>query len=110
MNLRKLSLAAALLCLAAPLAAGAGSAAASGKPQRLPIDSIAVGSKRGPLTIRVRASVHAEVAIWVGGHRVNQQFEFAGRKAQSISLLAGNGLHAGKNRIRLRAQHGGKTF
>ena len=110
MNPRKLSLVTALLCLAALLGAGAGPAAAKGKPQRLPIDSISVGSKRGPLTIRVRASVHAEVTIWVGSHRVDQQFELAGRKAQSISLLAGNGLHAGPNRIRLRAHQGSKTY
>lgn len=110
MNHRKLSLLALLLCLAALLGAGAGSAAAKGKPRQLRIDSVAVGSKLGPLTIRVRAGVHAEVSIWIDGHRVDRGFELAGRHAQSISLLAEDGLHAGKNRIRLRAQHGGTTY
>lgn len=93
-----------LLCL--PGVAGA----ATGTAQKLRINSIAVGSKKGPLTVRVHAGVHAAVTIWIDGRRARQPFEFAGRHVQSVSLRSTDGLHQGVDRIRIRAAYGSKAY
>lgn len=103
-----LTFAAALVCLVLLAQPSAGQA--KGKPHELRIDSLVVGSKQGPLTVRVRAGLHAKVTIWVGKRKVRHPFEFAGRQAQAISLRSGDGLHPGKNRIRIRAGYGAKTY
>src|SRR3954469_22704983 len=96
-----LTFAATLACLVLLALPSAGHA--KGKPHALRIDSLVVGSKQGPLTVRVRAGLHAKVTIWVAKRRVRHPFEFAGRQAQAISLRSGDGLHPGKDRIRIRA-------
>lgn len=109
-NAKQLFLAAILACAVLFAADAGASAATQGKPLRLRIDSVRVGSETGPLTIRVRAGAHARLAIWVGGHRVGHPFEIANRRAQSIALRAADGLHPGLDRIRVRARHGGRAY
>lgn len=104
-----LTLAVALACTVLLILPSAGFAK-DGKPHQLRIDSLTVGSMQGPLTIRVRAGLHAKVTIWVGKHQVRHPFEYAGRRAQAISLRSGDGLHPGRNRIRIRAGYGAKTY
>lgn len=109
-NLKKLSLAllAALACVGlASLPALAAKKGKGAKPLR--VESVAVATKSGPLTLRVRASVHAEVAVWVNGRRVRHSFQQEGRHSQEIELRAADGLRAGPNRLRLRARSHGEV-
>jgi hypothetical protein len=110
MNPKKLFLLTVLALACAALLAGPAAAAKPGGSHKLRIESIAVGSKTGPLTIRVRAGVHANLTIWVRGHRVDHPFEFAGPQTQSIALRAADRLHPGADRIRIRARHRGRVL
>jgi hypothetical protein len=97
-------------CLA-PAGASAGSAE-DGKrkaPAQLEIDSLRVGTREGPLAVRVRAGTFAKVAVWVNGRRVRHPFEYAGRHAQAIELRTADGLRAGLNRLRIQARSGGRV-
>lgn len=113
MKALKLTLAAvvALVCVAlAGLPAWAAESGGSKGPGRLQVDSIKVGTKAGPLAVQVRAGVFARVSIWVNGRRVRHPFEQAGRRAQAIELRSADGLRAGPNRLRIRAERGGRAY
>ena len=112
MNPRKLAL--PLLVALACIGAGATvlpAAAATKQPaprhqskaKKLHVDSIRVGTKAGPLVLRVAADVNTEVGMTVNGKRVRTPFELAGPKAQVIELRSTDGLHAGWNKLRIRA-------
>lgn len=99
----------ALACLgAATLPA---SAKDGGKgPGQLKIESVRVATLDGPLSLRVRATVHTRVELRVNGRLVRHPFEQAGERSQEIDLHAGDGLRPGVNRLRLRAtRHGSVT-
>jgi hypothetical protein len=116
MNPRKLAL--PLLVALACIGAGATvlpAAAATKQPtprhqskaKKLHVDSIRVGTKAGPLVLRVAADVNTEVGMMVNGKRVRTPFELAGPKAQEIELRSTDGLHAGSNKLRIRATRAG---
>jgi hypothetical protein len=112
MNVRKLFLAlvVAVGCVAlAGLPAWAADSARPSNKQSLRIASIQVGSKAGPLVVRVRANVHTELSIWANGRRVKHPFELATRRAQLIELRASDGLRPGANRLRVRGVNGGRA-
>jgi hypothetical protein len=104
---------AALVCLGVgPAGASAAAAAGQGanhhpKAKRLPIESIAVAGKAGPLGLRVGAGVNSTVTLKVNGKAVGHGFEFDGDRTQSIELRAADGLRAGANRLRLTAIRNG---
>ncbi len=106
-------LAAALTCLIGPAGLCAAAAAQPGandhhsRAKRLPIESIEVAGKAGPLGLRVRAGVNSTVTIKVNGKAVGHRFEFAGEHTQSIELRAADGLRAGRNQLRLTAIRNG---
>jgi hypothetical protein len=108
MNARKLFLAlvVALGCVA--LAGLPAWASGSPKPQ-LKIESIRVGSKAGPVVVRVRAGLRTKLQIWANGHRVRQPFHLTGKHAQTINLRAANGLSPGANKLRIRAERGDRA-
>lgn len=115
MNSRKLALPllVALACVAlasipawgsaAPKHKGPGEAAAP--PLR--ITSVAVGTKAGPLTLKVRANVHAQVGLKVNGRKVRHPFQSTSESVQRIELRATDGLRPGPNKLRLRSVHAG---
>jgi hypothetical protein len=116
MNPRKLAL--PLLVALACIGAGATvlpAAAATRQPaprhqakaKKLRVDSIRVGTKAGPLVLRVAADVNTEVGMTVNGKRVRTPFELAGPKAQVIELRSTDGLHAGSNKLQIRATRAG---
>ena len=116
MNPRKLAL--PLLVALACIGAGATvlpAAAATRQPaprhrakaKKLRVDSIRVGTKAGPLVLRVAADVQTEVGMTVNGKRVRTPFELAGSKAQVIELRSADGLHAGPNKLQIRATRAG---
>lgn len=112
MNLRKLFLAAvvSLGCVAlAGLPAWASDAARPKSHPKLKVDSIRVGTKAGPLALRVRAGLHARVSLRVNGQRVRHPFELVGKRAQAIELRAADGLSPGANRLRISARRNGRT-
>jgi hypothetical protein len=115
MNSRKLALPllVALACVAlaaipawgsaAPKQGGSGNAATT--PLR--ITSVAVAGKAGPLTLKVRANVQAQVELKVNGHKVAHPFESTSETSQQIELRSTDGLHAGVNKLRLRSVRAG---
>lgn len=115
MNSRKLALPllVALACVALAAIPAWGSAApkqgTTGKPASKPlrITSVAVAGKAGPLTLKVRANVHAEVELKVNGHKVTHPFESISETVQQIELRSADGLHAGANKLRLRSVRAG---
>lgn len=111
MNARKLLLAVlvTLGCVAfAALPAWAGSAANRKSGSDLKIESIRVGSKAGPLAIKVEAAVTARLGLRVNGQVVRHGFQFAGKGSQAIELRAADGLRPGANELRIRAMRGGR--
>ncbi|MBS1676008.1 MAG: hypothetical protein JST08_01360 [Actinobacteria bacterium] len=115
MNSRKLvlPLLVAVACVALASIPAWGSAApkhkASGKAATKPlrIASVAVGTKAGPLTLKVRANVHAQVELKVNGQKVRHPFQSTSEALQQIELRTTDGLRAGPNRLRLRAVRAG---
>jgi hypothetical protein len=115
MNARKLILPVlvALACVGFGLAslpaaaAPQGSKAKQAKPKALKIAALEVGTKAGPLTLRVRAGIQSQVWLTVNGKPVRHPFETAGPKVQQIELRAVDGLRAGQNQLRLRARRAG---
>jgi len=116
MNPRKLAL--PLLVALACIGAGATvlpAAAATRQPsprhqakaKKLRVDSIRVGTKAGPLVLRVAADVNTEVGMTVNGKRVRTPFELSGPQAQVIELRSADGLHAGSNKLQIRATRAG---
>jgi hypothetical protein len=103
MNARKLisPLVVALALAATPSLAGAAA------PLR--IESVAVGTKAGPLVLQVGAGVHADVALTVNGKKVDHPFEAVGPRSQRIELRSTDNLHAGPDKLRLRATGAGGT-
>jgi hypothetical protein len=73
----------------------------------LQIAAVAVGTKAGPLTLTVRANVHAQVELTVNGHRVHHPFESTSVDTQRIELRSTDGLRAGANKLKLRATRAG---
>lgn len=111
-NLKKLTLAVVVALLSVAAASLPALAAQKKKdgPEPLRIESVQVASKAGPLSLRIRATVHSHAEIWVNGERVRHPFEQAGKRSQVIALRAGDGLHAGANRLRLKATRHGEVF
>jgi hypothetical protein len=119
MNLRKLLLPAlvALACLGAGVAAMPAGGATKRpvhsshkshvKPKTLRIDRVRLGTKAGPLVIRVAADVKTELRMKVNGKRVSTPFELAGPKAQTIELRTADGLRAGPNKVSIRGIRAG---
>jgi hypothetical protein len=111
MNARKLilPLLVAIACLGAGGAALPAVAAAKPAPKskELRIDSVKVGTKDGPLVVRVAADVQTEVRMTVNGKRVRTPFELAGAKAQVVELRSTDGLRAGSNKLQIRATRAG---
>ena len=119
MNLRKLvlPLLVALACLGAGIAAmPAGGATKQPahrshkshvKPKKLRLDGVKLGTKAGPLVIRVAADVKTELRMKVNGKRVKTPFELAGPKAQTIELRTADGLRAGPNKVWIRGIRAG---
>lgn len=67
------------------------------------IASVAVGTEAGPLVLKVRASVHAQVELKVNGQKVRHPFESTSAKVQQTELRARDGLRASANTLRLRS-------
>jgi hypothetical protein len=111
-NLKKLTLAVvvALLSVAAASLPALAAQKKKGGPEPLRIESVKVATKAGPLSLRVRATVHSHLELWVNGERVRHPFQQQGKRSQKIDLRAGDGLHAGANRLRLRATRHGEAF
>ena len=116
MNVRKLILPVllALACvgfglasLPAAAAPQQGSKQAKSKPKALKIAALEVGTKAGPLTVRVRAGIKSQVWLSVNGKPVRHSFEPAGPHAQQIELRSVDGLRAGRNQLRIRARRAG---
>ncbi|HEX4730067.1 MAG TPA: hypothetical protein VH299_02300 [Solirubrobacterales bacterium] len=115
MNSRKLALpllvAFACVALAAIPAWGSAAPKHKGSDQTatapLRITSVAVGTKTGPLTVKVRANVHAQVELKVNGHKVSHPFESTSETVQRIELSATDGLRPGANKLRLQAIRAG---
>jgi hypothetical protein len=115
MNSRKLALPllVALACVALAAIPAWGSAAPkqpnSGKAATTPlrITAVDVAGKAGPLTLKVRANVHAEVELKVNGHKVTHPFESTSETTQQIELRSTDGLHAGANKLSLRSVRSG---
>jgi hypothetical protein len=104
----------ALACVGAGLSSLPASAASSksskhaaAKPKPLRIDSLAVGTKAGPLAVRVAAGIHSQVGMTVNGHRVKHPFEATSKESQQIELSSTDSLRAGPNKLRIRARHAG---
>ncbi|HKZ13346.1 MAG TPA: hypothetical protein VJL81_05830 [Solirubrobacterales bacterium] len=116
MAARKLALPAliALACLGAglfALPAAAGTKPAStqaGKGvAKLKVDAVEVGTKAGPLIVRVAAPYLYEISMTVNGKRVRHPFTRVGKRAQQIELRSSDGLRPGANKLRIQAWHGG---
>jgi hypothetical protein len=115
MNSRKLALPllVALACVALAAIPAWGSAAPKqkhpGKSATTPlrITAVAVGTKAGPLTLKVRANVHAQVELKVNGHKVRHPFQSTSETTQQIELRSSDGLRAGPNKLRLRSVRAG---
>jgi hypothetical protein len=114
MNARKLLV--PLLIALAPVGVGISSASAAagqspkpvhGRLKQLRIDALAVGTKTGPLTVRVAAGIESKVSMTVNGKPVRHSFEPAGPKAKQIELRSTDGLRAGRNKLRIEARLGG---
>jgi hypothetical protein len=65
---------------------------------KIRISSIQVGSKAGPLVLRVRGKGEAKLKLAVDGHRVPAAFEFDGRHTQVAELRA-DILRPGANKL-----------
>ncbi len=111
-NLKKLSLAVvvALVSVAAACLPALAAEKKQDGPEPLRIESVKVATKAGPLSLRVGATVHSHVDLWVNGRRVRHPFQQDGKRSQSIELRAGDGLRAGANKLRLRATRHGEVF
>jgi len=111
-NLKKLSVAVvvALLSVAAACLPALAADKKTGGPGPLRIESVQVATKAGPLSLRVRATVHSHLELWANGRRVRHPFQQEGKRSQEIDLRAGDGLRAGPNRLRLRATRHGEVF
>lgn len=116
MNSRKLTLPLLVLLTCVATAVTVLPAAAAPQPsghrsgakvEKLRITSIKVGTKAGPLVVRVAANVHSRVSMTANGKRVTTPFEFTGPKAQTVELRAADNLRAGSNVLRIRAVHAG---
>lgn len=113
MNARKLliPLLVALACVGVGIASASAAAGKSPKPahksKKLRIDALTVGSKAGPLTVRVVAGVKSKVWMTVNGKRVRHSFEPAGPKAKQIELRSTDGLRPGPNKLRIEARLAG---
>jgi hypothetical protein len=117
MTLRKLALpllvALATVALALVPAWGAaapkhqGHATAAKPAPPLKITSVAVGTKAGPLVLKVKANVHAQVELKVNGQKVHHPFESTSAKIQQIELRSTDGLRPGTNKLKLRSTRAG---
>jgi hypothetical protein len=110
MNARRLLPALVVGCACIGLSgasAPASDAARSSGSATLKVESLRVGTKASPLTLRVRAGIAADVTLWVNGRRVKQPFEMVGKRSQQIELRATDGLRTGANKLRMRTVRGG---
>lgn len=116
MNARKLAipLLAALACIGAGLATMPAAAATKQPPEQgaakveqLRVKAVEVGTKAGPLTLRVAAGYSYEVGMTVNGRRVRHPFSQVGSRTQEIELRSADGLRAGANEVRIQAWRGG---
>jgi hypothetical protein len=102
----------ALACVGVGIASASAATGKTPKPvhhgsKQLRIDALAVGTKEGPLTVRVAAGIESKVSMTVNGKRVRHSFEPAGPKAEQIELRATDGLRPGPDKLRIEARLGG---
>ena len=67
---------------------------------RIQVESIQVGSKVGPLVVRVRGKSKAKLKLTIDGHRLPGAFEFDGRHTQVAEPRA-DVLRPGANKLRI---------
>jgi hypothetical protein len=98
-------------CVALALAVPAAWAGAGDGPRRtLVVDSVRVGTKVGPVAVRIASRPAAKVWISVNGKRVGRDFGFAGHRAREIVLHRGDGIVPGANRLLIRSRRGATTL